>query len=378
MLAAILGDVDDTVPDGIGWGPNDSDGPVDLGHALRRPGDAKQGLHEFRPARPDQPIKAKDLAAPQGKADICKFGWMVIADNLKHFVAKMAFALRKDLGHIAADHHLDQFGLCHVRDHPVSHELPVAENGVAVGDAKDFVELVADEQDRLALRLQRFDQFIKLLDFLVRQGCRGFVHNDDARVNRQGASNGDKVFVGDAQIAQPVGRVDFRADAGQDFCRPPLHRLPVDQAKLSAWGVSQKDVLRHGQFIEQDRFLMDRSNPSVGRVLCRGKSCGRAIHKDFTAVRLIDAGQRLHHGGLAGTVFPDEGRDLSGKEAKRYPVQRLDPRKGLGDPVERKNGGRLGDGFCLDLHEHVGNLFGDSGAQMHAGVEEQEVRRSED
>ena len=96
----------------------------------------------------------------QGKADIGEFGRMAVAFDAENLFPGQGRALGEDLADIAADHHLDQFGLANVRDPPVPNELPVAEHGEPVGDAKNLVEFVADEQDRLALCLQLFDQLV--------------------------------------------------------------------------------------------------------------------------------------------------------------------------------------------------------------------------
>ena len=51
----------------------------------------------------------------------------------------------------AADHQPDDLVLSGLGKQPAADQLAVAEHRVAVGDAEDLVELVADEQDRLAL-----------------------------------------------------------------------------------------------------------------------------------------------------------------------------------------------------------------------------------
>ena len=52
----------------------------------------------------------------------------------------------------------DELVLAGLGEQPLADQLAVAEHGVAVGDAVDLVELVADEQDRLALGLQQLDR----------------------------------------------------------------------------------------------------------------------------------------------------------------------------------------------------------------------------
>ena len=101
---------------------------------------------------------------------------------------------------------------------------------------------MADEQDRLAIRLQPVDQLIELVDFLVRQGRRRLVHDDDAGIDRQGAGNRHHMLVRNAEIAQPDGRIDVCADAGEQVSGIIVEFRPVDEAETAAWCVAEKDV----------------------------------------------------------------------------------------------------------------------------------------
>ena len=134
---------------------------------LGGPGDPEQRLHELRPPGADEAVEPEDLAAAQGEPDIGEFGRVVVAFDLQHHVAATWRALGEDVGDLAPDHHLDQRIVGHVGNPALANELAVAKHGVIVGDPEDLVELVADEQDRLALGLQLLDQLVKLLDFLV-------------------------------------------------------------------------------------------------------------------------------------------------------------------------------------------------------------------
>jgi len=281
---------------------------------------------------------------------------MVIACNLQHLGPDIMGALGEDLVDRTPDHHLDQLAFLHLGDQALAHELAVAEDRVAVGDAEDLIELVRDEEDGLVLPLQLIDEVVKLLDFLVGQGGGGFVHDDDAGVDRKRAGDGDKVLVGDAKIAKPHVGIDLRTDAMQDLPRLIDHPLGVDQAEASARGMAEEDVLGHRKLIEKHGFLMDRGDPCGSRVLRGGKADGCAIDPDRAAIGLVDTGQDLHHRRLAGAVFADKCRDLTGIKPKRDLRQRLHARKGLGHAIERKNGNVRGirlSGEGLHLHGSV-------------------------
>ena len=76
---------------------------------------------------------------------------MGIAGDRQHRIADRYLALGEDLVDGAADHLLDELVGIGVADQPFADHLAVAKHRIAVGDAEDLVELVADEEDRLAV-----------------------------------------------------------------------------------------------------------------------------------------------------------------------------------------------------------------------------------
>jgi len=125
---------------------------------------------------------------------------VVVAGDAEHVGPQITVAFREDLADIAANHHLDQFGLAHIGDGTVADQLPITEYGVIVCNAENLIKLVADEQDGLSLRLEAIDEFIKFLDFGVAEGGGGFIHDDHACINGQGAGDCHEVFVGGAKF----------------------------------------------------------------------------------------------------------------------------------------------------------------------------------
>ena len=199
------------------------------------------------------------------KRDVLELGRVAVAGDLEHLLADPVGALGEDRVDRAADHHGDEPVLGDVGDAALADEAAVAEDGVAVGDAEDLVELVADEEDRLALGLQLLDQREELGDLLVRERGGRLVHDDDAGVDRERAGDGDEVLVGDAEVAQPRARVDARrADAGEHGAGVGVHPLPVDQAEAGARGVAEEDVLGDRELVEEHGLLVDRGDAGGG------------------------------------------------------------------------------------------------------------------
>ena len=80
--------------------------------------------------------------------------------------------LGEDVVDGAADHQRDEVGRGRLGDQALADRAAVAEDRVAVGDPEDLLELVADEEDRLALALQLGDDRVELLDLLVGRARR--------------------------------------------------------------------------------------------------------------------------------------------------------------------------------------------------------------
>src|SRR5690606_21120441 len=108
-------------------------------------------LHDLAASGADEAIEAEDLALAQLEGDVVELGRMRQAGDLEQRAAELRLALREDGVDGAPDHHADDVALLGLREQAFADHLSVAEHGVAVGDAIDLVELVADEQDRLAL-----------------------------------------------------------------------------------------------------------------------------------------------------------------------------------------------------------------------------------
>ena len=118
--------------------------------------DAEQRLHHLAAAGADQAVEAEDLALAQVEGDVGEFGRVRQARRPSSTGSPSGDVdLREDLVDGAADHQRDRAapGVASATS-PAPTELAVAEHRVAVGDAEDLLELVADEEDRLALALQ--------------------------------------------------------------------------------------------------------------------------------------------------------------------------------------------------------------------------------
>jgi hypothetical protein len=279
-------------------------------------------------ASADQTVETEDFALAQLEADVVKFGRMRQARDLEQRPADPGLPFREDMVDRTADHHAHQLVLRRARKQALAHHLPVAEDRVAICDAVDLVELVADEEEGLACALQELDEQEQLLDLLGRKGGGRLVHDDDARVDRHGARDSDQMLVGDAEIAQAGAGVDMRrAHRVEHFARLGAHGAPVDQAETVLRRVAEENVFGNRQIVEQYRFLVDRRDAVAERGMRRRQRDRFAIDADLALVRLVDAGQDLDQRGLARPVFADKRGDLAGIEREADVRQRVDAGK---------------------------------------------------
>ena len=118
----------------------------------RRAGDAEQGLHDLAAAGADQAVEAEDLALAQVEGDVGELGRVATGPRPQ---ARARRSARRAFGKIWSTVRptISATSLAGVASatSPSPTDLAVAEDGVAVGDAEDLVELVADEEDRLPL-----------------------------------------------------------------------------------------------------------------------------------------------------------------------------------------------------------------------------------
>ncbi len=251
--------------------------------------------------------------------------------------------------HRPPDHQRNQLRRRRVGDIAGADRAAIAEDGIVVGDLEDLLELVADEEDRLALALQLADDRVKLLDLLVRQRRGRLVHNDDLRIHGEGARDGHQMLARNRQIAEPRVGIEIDLQLVENLARTPAHRFPVEEAETVDDRMAEEDVFGDGQIVEQHRLLVGAGDAEMERGLGIGDCDRLAIKADLALVGRIDTGENLDQRGLAGAVLADQRRDGARIELEIDLLQRLHAGKGFrdADRLEDGAGGRRGhaDGF---------------------------------
>ncbi len=153
---------------GVGVFSGDVDGLVEQGHAAARgPDHAAQHLEQFGLAIASDARDAKNFAAPdlEGHALEPVHAAAPHAQilDLEDHIAGFGGRLVDLQQHLAAHHHLGQFGRgCLGGLDRIGHLAP-AHHADGVGDLHDLAQLVGDQDDRFPLRLEPFEDAEQLI-----------------------------------------------------------------------------------------------------------------------------------------------------------------------------------------------------------------------
>jgi len=133
--------------------------------------DAEDGFHQLRTLCADQTADAQDLSLSQLKRNILE-GLRIDGRevfDLQHDLSRNVLALREAVGHLTADHLLDDhvrgqiLGLIGADIGAVTHDRDF------IGDLQDLLHLMRDIDNRYAVCLQLVDDHEQVGDFILSQ-----------------------------------------------------------------------------------------------------------------------------------------------------------------------------------------------------------------
>ena len=172
------------------------------------------------------------------------------------------------------------------------------------------------EEDRDAARLEVGDDVEEGAHFLLGEGGRGLVHDDEFRVAHECAADGDELFVGDGEVADEFVEVDLEADFGDGFAGDFAHARAVNEAASGGNFAAERDVLHDGEVGEDREVLVDDAYARVDSVGgCQSRKLA-APDGDRALFGGVDSGDDFDEGGFARPVFSGEAVDFSGRDVK--------------------------------------------------------------
>ena len=204
-------------------------GAVDPRRPRRRTGEPEQGAHHLASSGAHQAIEAENFAASQLKRDVRELEWRAQSRDFEDDVSDRHLHLGKYVREGASDHHPDDVRFGHVANIAVADKSPVAQHHVAVRDLEDFIELMRDEDDRLAGRALRGDDREQVLDLARRKRGGRLVEDQDPGLVRESAGHADQMLLRQAKVADAGIHVDVEIEVVEQGARVRAHSVPVDQ-----------------------------------------------------------------------------------------------------------------------------------------------------
>src|SRR5690606_33935500 len=187
-------------------------------------------------------------------------------------------------------------GLVHGLD-----RLAVADDGDAVGDFRDLVELVRDEDAGNALVLEPDQEVEEMGAVLFRETGGGLVEDEELDFLRQRLGDFDQLLLAHADIGDQRVGVLVEADFLQERPGAVAGLVPVDHAAGGAL-VAQIDVLGDRQQRHQRQLLVNDDDALLLAVADGFEVLFLALIDDlaFIGAVWIDPREHLHQGGFAG------------------------------------------------------------------------------
>ena len=232
--------------------------------------------------------------------------------HLEDRLADVRCARRIPVLQRAPDHRGDDAVLADIALVQRLDRLAVAQDGDAVGDLADLVELVGDQDRGNSLRPEFHEQRQQRVAVLFAQAGGRFVEDQQLHFLGQRLGDLDQLLLADADIGDQRIGIFLEPDLRQKCCRLLADRVPVDDA-VARLLVAEKDVLGDRKQRHQREFLVDDDDAHPLAVMDALEVAFLAHVMDFAGVApvRIDPRKHLHQRGFAGAVFADDGVDLA-------------------------------------------------------------------
>ncbi len=229
----------------------------------------------------------------------------------QHRPGGVAFAAVDGQLHLATDHQLGEVVFVGLAGDAAADDLASPDDRDAVGDLKDLVELVTDEDDAVSLGRQA-PQHGEDLDRLLGREHRGrLVEYEDARIAIQRLEDLDTLLPTDREVADLLVGVQLETEPSAQLADATTRFCLVKEDRAAHGFLAEQDVVRDGQDRHQHEVLVDHADAAVdgiGRVF---DVDDLAIEQDLTLVRFGQAVEDVHERRLAGAVLAQQGVDLA-------------------------------------------------------------------
>ena len=253
-------------------------------------------------------------------------------------LGRLAGALVDPQQHLAPDHQARQALLGRAGRRQRLDLLAAAQHRDPVGDLGHLVQLVADEDDRLALLGQAPDDREELLRLLRRQHRGRLVEHEDVGAAVERLQDLDALLLADGDVLDDRARVDGQPEAGRDLVHPLLGGGVVEQDAVVRRLGREHDVLRDRHHRDQHEVLVHHPDPVLDRGPRRAEHGRLAVDQDLALVGVVEPVEDVHQRRLAGAVLAEQRVHLALAQVEVDVVVRDDAGEALRDPTKLENG----------------------------------------
>ena len=222
----------------------------------------------------------------------------------------------------------------------------VAKDGDAVAEGEDFLESMADEEDRDPALAKLADDSEEALDLAGGEGGGRLVHDEDAGVEGERFGDLDELLIGNGEATDGGANIQVDAKGGEQTLDFAVHRSPIDAAEAVAGLASHEDVLGDVEVGEESGVLMDDGDTAAASIEGAMQDNLLAGNAKKAAVGLVDAGQDLDEGRFASAILANKGMDFAVIEGEIDAPECLNRAKVFGDIAQRDDRLRKG---CRNL-----------------------------
>ena len=202
--------------------------------------------------------------------------------------------------------------------------MAVAQDRNAVGNGKDFIQAVRDEDHGHAITFQVTNNVEQQLRLPVRQRGRRFVHDHKLRPETDSSGNFNHLLLCNRHAEHLAAHIHFNVELLEQLFGVFVHLGPVNQAVFLFGLTSNENVFCDAQTLENIQLLInDRQSEALcvsGIVNLRGFSA----KFDRSAIAGIGAGKDFHECGFTGTIFAGKRKNLALLDVKIDMIQRFD------------------------------------------------------
>ena len=252
------------------------------------------------------------------------------AGHLQHRLLGLGGGLVHGELHVPAHHHAAELLLGGAGDVHGADVLALAQHAASVADLHDLVELVGDEEDGLALGGQTLHDLHQLVDLLGREHGGGLVEDEDLVVPVEHFEDLRALLHTHGDILHQRVRVHQQPVLLREGHHLFSGLLLLQEAQLVGLH-AQDDVVQHGKALHQLEVLVDHADVERVGVVGVADLHPLPVDADLPLLRLVQAEEHAHEGGLPGPVLPQQGVDLPPLQLQGDVVVGHDARKYLGD-----------------------------------------------